>query len=281
MPADDVQHFQQQEPLRRRSGLIDRMLPVWRADGFADIGVMSRKIVPREQVKPGGAVQAVHQPLRQRAAIESVGAALRNQPDDAGQVFIDQNIALPGRPAAAVQIDVGGCRKARQQFGIAGKDAGDAGRHGKPVIGVPNCRRQQLGERHRAKVPVQGIPRRRLARHGHRMRPRNRHQRQPLIPVILRRCAGRRRAAAVDIGNFARSGIIGQDERIAAQPAHRHDGNALHGGYCQCGVKSGAAVLQHPQAGRRRQRRIGADHPVPGLNGAARQTGYGHITPPG
>ena len=47
--GDDVEHFQQQETLGRRTGLVDHVLPIGGADWFADVGVMSREIGLGEQ----------------------------------------------------------------------------------------------------------------------------------------------------------------------------------------------------------------------------------------
>ena len=278
--ADDVEHFQEQKALGGRSGLIDGMSPVGGADGFPDIGVMVGEIGGGEQIHPRRLVQAGDHLAGQGAAVEGVGAAFGYGADGGGQVGVDQRFAFPGRASPLGQVDGGGGGEARQQFGVGGKDAGDAGRHGEAVLGVADGRRQQVGEGHRAEPLVQRLPCRRLARHRNRMRAGNRHQRQPLPAIVVGCCAGRRRAAAVDVEHRAGCGIVGQDERIAAQPAHWHDGDALHGGHGQGGVKGGAAILQNAQAGGGGQGGIGTHHALLSVHGAAGQGSDGHNMPP-
>ena len=80
---------------------------------------------------------------------------------------------------------------------------------GKPLLGVLNRRRQQFRKGRRAEIAVHRLPGRRLAGHGHRMRPGDWHQRQPLLAVVIRFRPGRRHSAAVDVGHHAAGGIIG------------------------------------------------------------------------
>ena len=275
--GDDVEHLQQQEPLGRRAGLVNRVLSVSCADRFADVGVLSGKVcLGKQSAVGGGLVQARHELRRQVAAIESVGAALGHAADGLGQVRVGQDFTLARRPAVVGKIDVRGGGVPGQQFRVAGERAGDAGRHGESLLGVPDGRGHQFRHWDGAEIPVHGLPGRRFARHGNGVRAGDGHQGQALLAVVVGLRAGAGDAAAVDVGNFAGCGLVGQDERVAAQAALGNDGNALHRCDGQRSVKRGAPILQDAKAGRRRQRRIGAHHAIPAMHGAAGKVGDGH-----
>ena len=78
--------------------------------------------------------------------------------------------------------------------------------------------------------PAQGPPRQGFTGHGNGVGTGYRHEGQALVAVAIGLCAGAGYAAAVDVGDLAGGGIVGQDERGAARTELRDDGYALYGG---------------------------------------------------
>ena len=251
--ADDVEHLEQQESLRRRGGLVDTVATVFGADGFANIGVMIVEIGDGEC--SAKVVEPSYHLLGQGAAIESIGATLGDGADGCSEVLVDQHVAFAWWPSAG-EVNISGGAEPRQKLGAVGKDSGDTGRNREAVLGVSDGGFQQVGEGQGAEIAMERFPGGHLTGNGYRVGAGNGHQVESLLAVVAGLGARRGGSAAIDVGYLARGCLVGQDERVAAEATHGNDGYTFYGGNRQGSVEGVAAVLQDSQSGSGGQRRI-------------------------
>ena len=219
-----------------------------------------------------GLVESGNELSGQVAAVVGVGAAFGHAADGVGEVGIDQDFALAGRSAIA-QVDVCGGGVPGEEFGAAGERAGDTGWDWESLLGVTNRRGHQVGHGDGAEIAVHGLPSGGLTGHGDGVRAGYGHERQALVAVVIGLGAGAGDSAAVDVGDLAGGGFVGEDERVAAQSALGDDGDGFDGGDGKGGVERGSAVLE-TRADRRRQPVVNRSRPCHSGRGRRCELGW-------
>ena len=242
MPTHDVQHFQQKEALGRGSGLVNGVIAVRGADGLADVGVVPGEVGLGEETP--NVVEPFDQSGGQIAAVEGVCAALGNPANGFRKVRIDQHLPDAGRTAAVGEINVRCGGEAREEFRVASEGPSDAWRYREPSLSVLDGRSQQVSKGHGAEAAVHGFPGCGLARHGNRVGSLYGHLRQTLAAIVLGFGARRGDPAAIDVGDPATFGVVGENERVAAQTAHRYERDAFHRGDSEGRVECSPSSLQ-------------------------------------
>ena len=178
---------------------------------------------------------------------------------------------VAGRRRVSAGKEAGGRGRDRAQarlgvLPVAGDDLAD----GKAVLGVGDRRREQLGPRPGAEPLAKLVPAVDAAGHRPAQRPVDGDRRQPLGLEQLDRRGRRRAAAGVEAVELLGLGVPDDGEQVAADAARHRLDHAEHGVGRDGGIDGVAALLQHADRGRGRQRLAGRGHALPGHHGRAR-----------
>src|SRR3989441_7985006 len=246
---DEIQHLEHREALRRGGRLVDRHAAIAAADRLAPVRALGGEILLAEEAAQLGELH------RDFAFVEPRAALLADRLQRARERRVGK-LRLPDGEKRRR------CRILRQLAGGLRDPPRKARAHRIAVAGVADrllkaARERQLSE-----------ARMRFAEAGDRAWRRQRggddaaEGNFSLVKTIKR---GRRRgaAAAIEIRDLARSGVVDQPEGVAADAAHVRIDDAKRRGGGDRRIDGGAAAAQHAHAGLGGERVRAGHHAVP------------------
>src|SRR2546427_4979049 len=134
---------------------------------LSDDGVVRREVVRGEHATRR--FERGDEKLTQLAAIEDLGAMVRDQPQGAREIWLREHLA-GARWSAAGQKRGGAARIRGQDVAMRGNGGGEQVADGEALLRIPHRRIERAGEIERA-VPGQQLgPRRENAGYGHQLR---------------------------------------------------------------------------------------------------------------